>query len=344
MNVLVLNNAAPFIRGGAEELADELVRQLNRRDGVSAECFRLPFAWEPRERLVDEILLHRALQLVNVDRVIALKFPAYLVPHSNKVLWLLHQFRQAYDLADAGQSHLGDDETGKAIKAAIRRADADCFSTAEKIYVNSPITQARLQKYNGFPSEILYPPLNDAELFVPGRLGDYVFAGGRVGEGKRQHLLIEALAQAPTAPRLVIAGPPQDQAYADRLRALVETLGLQDRVTLEFGFHDRRRIAEWVNGARACACLPFDEDSLSYVAMEACGAGKAVITLTDSGGVLGLVNDQTGIVAAPVVESLAQALALCSDPTRMTTKGEAAARTLSAMGLTWDATLTRLLS
>ena len=35
---------------------------------------------------------------VAVDRLIGLKFPAYLIPHPRKVIWLLHQHRQAYDL------------------------------------------------------------------------------------------------------------------------------------------------------------------------------------------------------------------------------------------------------
>ncbi len=70
MKVLVVNNAAPFIRGGAEELADHLVRKLNAATGVQAELLRVPFAWSPRERLIDEIVLNQAFQLYNVDRVI----------------------------------------------------------------------------------------------------------------------------------------------------------------------------------------------------------------------------------------------------------------------------------
>ena len=33
-----------------------------------------------------------------VDLVIATRFPSYLVQHPRKVVWLLHQYRQAYDL------------------------------------------------------------------------------------------------------------------------------------------------------------------------------------------------------------------------------------------------------
>ena len=33
-----------------------------------------------------------------VDLVIGMKFPAYLVAHSRKVLWIMHQYRAAYNL------------------------------------------------------------------------------------------------------------------------------------------------------------------------------------------------------------------------------------------------------
>jgi len=34
-----------------------------------------------------------------VDLVIGMKFPAYLVEHPRKVLWVIHQYRSAYDMA-----------------------------------------------------------------------------------------------------------------------------------------------------------------------------------------------------------------------------------------------------
>ncbi|HJV43472.1 glycosyltransferase family 4 protein [Caulobacter sp.] len=344
MKVLVVNNAAPFQRGGAEELADHLVRRLNATPGVQSELVRVPFSWEPAERLIEEMLISKGLRLHNVDRVIGLKFPAYLIPHEHKVLWLLHQFRQAYDLSEAGQSHLDFDETGRAVKAAIRAADNACFAQCRKIYCNSPVTQNRLMKFNGVASEVLYPPLNDGELFTGGDHGDYVFAGGRVAAGKRQHLLIEALALLPRGPRLVIAGPPENEAYAQRLRGLVEDLGLTDRVDLRFGFHPREDIARWANGALACAYLPFDEDSVGYVTMEAFAAGKAVLTVTDSGGLLEIVSEDTGAVAEPTPEALAEALdRLTADKARAISLGSAARELWQNKNVTWEATVRRLL-
>lgn len=343
MRVLVVNNAAPFIRGGAEYLADALIQKLRDLRGVEAELLRLPFRWDPPDRLLEEMLIHRGLRIANTDRVIALKFPAYLAPHPNKVLWLLHQFRQAYDLADAGQG-LGDNPEHERVKQAIRAADGQAFSDARAIFTNSPVTSARLKRYNNFESEVLYPPLNDPELFRPGPLGDYVFAGGRVAPGKRQHLLIEAMTAVGGDLRLVVAGPPETKAYAEQLRRTVAAYGLQDRVELRLGLRPREEIAELTRGARACAYLPFDEDSLGYVTMEAFSCGKAVLTTTDSGGLLEIVSEATGHVAPPTVEGVATGLEYLGDPKIAATRGEAAAAVWTAKGAEWPHVLARLLA
>ncbi len=344
MKVLVVNNAAPFLRGGAEELADNLVRRLNATKGVESELLRLPFAWSPSERLVEEVLIHQTFRLFNVDRVIALKFPAYLVPHDHKTLWLLHQFRQAYDLGDAGQG-LGDAGREGEIKRIVRRADTLAFSGTKRILCNSPVTRDRLRRYGGPEAEVLYPPLNDAELFTGGEPGGYVFAGGRVAPGKRQHLLVEAMARVRAPGRLVVAGPPESDAYAERLRALVAEHDLAGRVELRFGFHPRGDVAAWMNGATACAYLPFDEDSLGYVTMEAFAAGKPVLTTTDSGGLLEMVSDATGAVVAPAPEALASALdRLLAEPARTAALGRAAQAEWHGRGLDWPSTVARLLA
>ena len=339
-----MNAAAPFAWGGAEELAANLVRRLDARAGVSAELMRLPYAWNPPEQLVAEIMAHRLMRITNTDRVIALKFPAYLIPHPDKTLWVLHQFRQAYDLLESGHSHLDAARDGGLIEA-IRRADARAFADARAIFCNSPVTRDRMACHNGVTPEVLYPPLNDPELFTGGRDEGYVFAGGRVARGKRQHLLVEAAALAGPGCRLVVAGPPEDEVYAAELRALVEHHGVGDRVILELRLLDRAEIAALVNGARACAYVPFDEDSLGYVTMEAFASGKPVVTTTDSGGLLEIVHDgETGLVVEPEADALAAALRrLTSDAALARGMGLAAAEAWTRRNLTWDATLDRLL-
>lgn len=343
MKVLVLTTRVPFIHGGAEELRDHLVANLIRQ-GVDAESMSIPFTWDPAERLLEEMWIARSLHVVNADRVIALKFPAYLVPHPNKVLWVLHQYRQAYDLWDAGQSNIPGTPRGLEIRRMIKAADNRAFAESQAVFTLSPTGQDRLRRYNGVAGHVLPQPLNDPELFTGGPSSGYIFAGGRVGAAKRQRLLIEALPHAPGV-RLVIAGPPESAEAADELRRRAVELGVESRVTLDLRFLSRPELAALVNNASASAYIPFDEDSVGYVTMEAFQAGKPVITTSDSGGVLEIVkHEETGLVAEPNAESLGAAFRALADPAKASNFGKTARRVLDARELTWPATIARLLS
>lgn len=344
MKVLIVNNMAPFVWGGAEELAAHLQKNVIAA-GHEAEVLRIPFQWEPASGIPSQMLIVRAFELMNVDHVIALKFPAYLIRHPKKTLWLLHQYRQAYDLFDAGQTNLPPGPAGEELRTLIRNADNESFAESRKIFTNSEVTRQRLRHYNGFDAEVLLPPINDAELFDGGKVGDYVFAGGRVNDMKRQYLLLEALRHAPRNVKLLIAGPPDRPADGERLRADVERLGLADRVRLDLRFLPRATYAEYLNGAAAVAYLPFDEDSLGYVSMEAALAGKALITTTDSGGILSLVkHNETGWVAEPNAEALASVLAqACENPQRAAVRGAAAKALWLSLGINWPQTVEKLL-
>src|SRR3981189_3359831 len=101
MRIAVAAPQVPFVRGGAELMAEDLVAALRDR-GHETELVTLPFKWYPGTRVLDQAFLWRPLDLTEscggpIDRVIATKFPAYAVRHPNKVAWVLHQFRQAYD-------------------------------------------------------------------------------------------------------------------------------------------------------------------------------------------------------------------------------------------------------
>lgn len=343
MKVLVLSNRVPFVHGGAEELAHHLVQQL-RGAGHEAEAMRLPFAWQPAERLYDEMLIARSLKVVNVDRVIALKFPVYLVPHPQRVVWLLHQFRQAYDLFEAGLSHLTNDPADATLRAAINAADMEAFRTAHRLFAIAEAT-TRLARYNGITAETLSAPLNDPELFTGGEAGGYILAAGRITSGKRQALLVRALQYAPRV-RLVVAGPPEEASFAAELAALAESTGVADRVTFDLRFLPRGEIASLVNNCTASAYIPFQEDSVGYVTMEAFHAGKPVITTTDAGGVLDIVRDgDTGLVTLPDPRAIADAMVqMTTQPASAARMGRAGRALLAALDLTWPKTLERLLA
>jgi glycosyltransferase involved in cell wall biosynthesis len=344
MKVLVLTNMVPFLWGGAEALADNLVQKLNATHGVRAELIKIPFNWEPAERLIDEILICRSMRLYGTGLMIGLKFPAYLVPHNRKRLWLLHQYRQAYDLWDAGQSNIPKTPRGREIQQAVIEADNRCFSDCEKMFALGGAAK-RLRRYNGFDSEIMVQPLNDPGLFIGGSYGSYIFCGGRINAGKRQHLLVEAMRFTRSNVKLVVAGPPDAPADAATLQSLVERYELKDRVHVELGFLPRERIAKYFNEALACAYLPVDEDSVSYVAIESFSSSKAMLTVNDSGGLLDMVRDgDTGLVVHPDPQSLASAIDWLANNRNATIRmGKEGHAVWVGMNVTWPTTIERLL-
>jgi glycosyltransferase involved in cell wall biosynthesis len=335
MKVLIVNNMAPFVWGGAEELAAHLQKNLIIA-GHDAEVLRIPFQWQPTARIPSQMLMVRAFELWNVDHVIALKFPAYFIRHPRKTLWLVHQYRQAYDLFDDGLSNLLSEESGEKVRSLIKEADNESFSESRNIFSISEVTRKRLLKYNGIDSVVLPPPINDRNLFFPADMGGYIFAGGRINSMKRQHLLLEAMVNASSNVKLVIAGPPDTPYDADRLKKFVSDNNLSNRVKLDLRFLPRQTYADYLNRSSAVACIPYNED-YGYVGIEAAAAAKAIISTNDSGGILSLAKHEiTGWVVDPNVDSLAKAMSAVFENTARTKKyGFAALNLMESQNAGW---------
>lgn len=343
MKIAVLNNHAPFVSGGAEYLADSLVAQL-QSCGHEAVLYRIPFSWTPPEKIVEGMLACRLIRLDGVDRVIALKFPVYYVPHDNKVLWLLHQFRQAYELWGTPWQHLPETDEGRQVRQAIIDADNTCLPEARAIYTNSHVTGDRLRKFNHLDSEVLYPPLLNPEQFSCDGYGDYVFYPSRITRSKRQYLVVEAMRHTRTPVRLVVAGGAENADSLRQLEALVETEGLAERVRIVPRFIAEDEKATLFAGALACAYTPVDEDSYGYVTLEAYQSRKAVISCRDSGGVTIVVKDgETGYLTDPEPEQIARAMdELYLNKDRARAMGEAGFLHVQSLGITWARVIEKL--
>jgi glycosyltransferase involved in cell wall biosynthesis len=241
---------------------------------------------------------------------------------------------------------LTDTPAGRRVRDAVTQADNTFLPEAERIYTNSGITAKRLLAYNGLQGEVLFPPLFDAAGYRSDGYGDYVFAPSRLSAIKRQALLVEAMAHVRTPVRLVIAGPPDEPAQLERLQRLVAEHGLELRVELHGGWMPEERKRELFAGALACAYVPYDEDSYGYVTLESFQARKPVVTCSDSGGTLELVEDGVnGYVVEPRPERLAQALdELMEDRARARELGEAGFEKVERLEISWDTVVERLLA
>jgi glycosyltransferase involved in cell wall biosynthesis len=230
-----------------------------------------------------------------VDLVIATRFPSYLIAHPNKVVWLIHQFRQAYDLLGTPYSDFDDSPGDRATIDLIRRMDTRALGEARALFTNAGNTAARLARFNQLAATPLYVPPPLGEAYREGPHGDYVFTVGRLDTMKRLDLLIDVMNQVGSAVRCKIAGTgPESAALAARIAAA----GLGDRVEL-LGWVDDERLLALYAGSLAVFYAPFDED-YGYVTVEAFKSGKPVLTASDAGGVLEFVSDgETGWVCPP---------------------------------------------
>src|SRR4030095_2664716 len=103
LTVVVCEAQVPFVEGGAERLVRALVEQL-RAAGYLVERVALPFKWYPKSEILAHAAAWRLLDLSEsngraIDLVIATRFPTYFARHPNKIVWLIHQYRAAYELA-----------------------------------------------------------------------------------------------------------------------------------------------------------------------------------------------------------------------------------------------------
>ena len=222
MKITVVNAMAPFVWGGAEELAHHLILNL-RRLGHEAELFRIPFAWDPFSNIPVEIARLKALRLPDADRVISMKFPVYLLDADHHSTWLVHQYRQAYDLWDSPYCNIPHTPEGREVRELIIASDNQALRSRERLFTISDEISKRLRQHNDIEAQPLRAPINDPELFGGGDFDGYIVAPGRINASKRQSLLVEAMQYLGADARLIIAGPPESDEDA-ALRGGIECI------------------------------------------------------------------------------------------------------------------------
>ena len=305
--VVITASQVPFVRGGAELMVELLKKNLVER-GYDAEIVSLPFKWYPENSLYDNLLAWRMLDLSEsngqkIDLVIATKFPSYGVRHDNKVTWLMHQYRQAYDLFD-GPMGLSAQTNGARIKETVKKFDEKVLPESKSIYSISKNVTQRLKTYNDIDSTPLYHPPSLVGRYKSGDFGNYIVSVGRLDKLKRNELLIEALTYCDSSVRAKIAGRGPEM---DNLVALAKSLGVSDRVDF-LGFVPDDDLLDLYAGAFAVFFAPVDED-YGYITLEAFLSKKPVITCNDAGGVLEFTeHERSGLVSGARAEELGRSI------------------------------------
>lgn len=272
MRIAVLEPQALFAPGAAgAALAARLCEELVA-GGHEVARIRVPFRGADPRTIVDQLLAARLLRADGAQRAIGLGFPAHLVPHEERIAWVLDEYAPAALPAGAPGAAVA-----RAARSAARNADRVHLAGARAVYARSPAGAAWLAAHAGLRSEVLYPPpcapapapaaARGARTDAPGPLAVFV-APSRAPE------VLVALAGARAAPRCALAAPAPAHGP---LRELAEALGVGERVELLATPLGPHRRAELVAAAPAAICGADERDPGAL--LDALAAGTPVIAL-----------------------------------------------------------------
>jgi len=345
VRVLVASTFVPFVQGGSRVIASDLVTALRAR-GHEVDTIEIPTTsrWD---EVLAETLSIRLLEVgEEAEVLIATRPPSYALRHPNKRLWFIHHHRAAYDLWGTPWQDFPSRPDGLAVREAIHSYDAAYLGEARKIFTLSRTVARRLHEYNGIDAAVLYPPLADPGRFYCESGEDYVFYPSRITSHKRQMLAIEAASHLRSDARVVIAGAPGEPGDIPPLQELIRERGLEQRVTLIPRWISEEEKLELIARSLGVLYVPYDEDAIGYVTLEASHARKPVITCSDSGGALELVLDgDNGLVVEPQAPAIAGAIdRLRGDPAWAARLGERAHELLTERRIGWDEVVEALIS
>jgi len=345
LSILICTTQVPFTSGGGEAHVEGL-RCALQEAGHRVEVAAVPFKWYPPEEIMRGALAWRLLDVTesngkSIDLVIGMKFPAYLVSHRNKVLWVMHQYRAAYNLWGTSFDDLSTYPEGPRIREWVKNCDDRFIPESKKVFANSRTVADRLRLYNNIDSEVLYHPPPRAGQLHGGAQGDYIFYPSRLEPQKRQELLIEAASLLKTPTKIVLAG---SSGNAKHYESLVKKFKVADRVELR-GFVSESEILDLYANALGVCYLPFDED-YGYVTLEGMLSGKPLVVTTDGGGATEFIeHEREGLIVEPSARSIAAALdSLYLDRQRAKSMGDLGLEKLRGCKLSWANVVEKLTS
>lgn len=344
MRIALVSSYVPFVHGGYRNIVDWLESILMSR-GHTVEKVYLPHVDLP-EKILTQAVSYRALDLDGADRVICFRPPAHLICHPHKIIWFIHHIRVFYDLWGTPLRGFSDDDYHRALRKKIHQIDTKAFSEARGIFSNSRVVSDRLRHYNNTESTVLYPPVLKPEDFYCDGYNDEILYVSRVEHHKRQHLLIDAMRYVKSKVRLRICGVSSNDDYVRLLEGLIKKYRLEKQVSFENRWVSDAEKISMMSKCLMVAYIPLDEDSYGYPSLEASHSRKAILTTTDSGGVLELVSHgHNGYVCEPNPINLAEAMDRAYDDRGSTERlGHRAHLKTSEMKISWDHVIKSLLA
>ena len=342
MRIAVLRPQVPFSRGGAEIFTDRLVDELRARD-YEAELVTLPFKWYPGARVLTQAFMWRLLDLdeadgTPIDVVVATKFPSYLVRHPNKRVWLVHQFRQAYELDRTELGQFGESPEDRALRRKVQGLDRVALGEAARLFTTSRNVAGPARALDGARGR--GAPASAAGARVPLRRLRRLRALGQPSRPREAH---RPAARGRRARRVARGRHRRGRARTGSGSRPSPGSAASTGAPTSQGVSETRSSPTCTRRCLAVFYAPVDED-FGMVPFEAFLSEKPVLTTTDAGGPLEVVADRrTGLVVSPEAAELARAAGWLREHRDEAASFGRAGKAIAAE-VTWDRAIARLLS
>jgi glycosyltransferase involved in cell wall biosynthesis len=313
--ILVITSDVPFVRGGHRIIAENTVQALIDHKYIAE------LHYTPQNRFGRQLSGYMVNRFSDfnytedgkgVDRIIAMRYPSYVVQHPNKVVWLVHRMREYYDLWDEYKKTLSIQGRVKetARRSIIHFLDHYYLTRGvNKIYTISGQVKERLRIWGGIDAEVLYPPVTPGNWHCR-EYGNYFLCVSRLMKHKRIDLFVKAAAFVKNRNiRFVIAGSGPEE---NNLKKLISNLKLTSRFELT-GQVEQQRLIDLYASSRGVVFVPLREE-FGFVTLEAFRSDKPVITAADSGGPTELIKDsKSGYITCAIPEAIAEKMDLLAN-------------------------------
>lgn len=347
MRVAIATARVPFSRSASDTLAAALQGAL-QASGHEAEIVAFPFTPSSATVIPDQMLACRLMQAaessgVAIDRLIGLAFPATLIPHPAKRLWLDGLYSPAYDGWDAGTGGLRDAPGGAHARHAIHAADAAALAESDIVYTVSGGASAQLRAYAGVVATPLYHPPPNADRLAHAEPDDYVLLPDANLTDAWHGPVLDALACTRAPVRACFLGAFATAADEAAIMQRARLFELQGRLR----WHGPASEAGRVDLFSHCLAVVVVDPRVGYGygTLEAMLSSKPVVADARVPGTTEFVADgQTGFVCEPGPAALAVALdRLWADRARAVSLGRAGRDHYADLRPGWDRVIECLL-
>ena len=377
---IVAPSPVPFTIGGAERAVAGLAYAINHTTPHRAEVFKLPVDERTLPGIISAYQRFSHLDLKHFDRVISVKYPAWMVEHPAHTVFMFHPLRGLYDTYPAHELPLEVPDPAGPTEDLLRLLTPSAGrETLPEVFGWFGLMVDKLGEDHpdlAFPGPLARRLVRwlDRVALATDEMADHVALSQTVADrsgyfppgvtprvvhlpgpldpgpepGPRTHLFTASRLDGPKRVDLIIAAMAH---VATDIELVIAGGGPdEDRLRALAAGNDRIRFIGFVTDdelrrhyatAVAVPFVPLDED-LGLITLEAMERGTPIITTTDAGGPTEFVTDGvTGLVTEPDPAQLGAAInALVSDPRRAEALGRAALD--RAAEVTWSGAIDAL--